>query len=208
MSAAVSACLSGSLGQIRRGNAHCCGVTAYDIKDPQVKCCAGTLHAVAGGREAQCCVSTLQTAPEQRVCCSSEAMAVLYSAKVGFGCCGHLYYNSSLWSCCAGRLSPGPQPGRHRREKVKVHIGTVESVSPFSIVFTSVLRIRGSSSVVTPLASPHTLHTPDHCSAPGLAPGRSYFFDDVNVFTDSNHDSVLQSLHFIISKCHRPVTNI
>ncbi|XP_034404648.1 galaxin [Cyclopterus lumpus] len=208
---------------LRQGNTHCCGVKAYNIKDPQMKCCAGTLHTVPIGREAQCCGSTLQTAPKQNVCCLSEDMEVLYSAKMGFGCCGHLYYNSSLWSCCAGTLSPAPQPGCHRREKVKesillslnnlneedlcdeMQIGTVDSVSLHGIAFNSVLTIHGRSAIVIPLASPHILQTPDHCSVPKLVLGKSYFFDKVNVFTDSNHDSILQSLHFIISKCYRPL---
>ncbi|XP_068577054.1 uncharacterized protein si:ch211-195m9.3 [Cebidichthys violaceus] len=207
---------------LRKENTHCCGVKAYNIKDPLMKCCTGTLHNLTIGHEAQCCGSILQTAPN--VCCLSEDMEVLYSAKMGFGCCGHLYYNTSLWSCCAGKLSPVPQPGQHRSEKIKeskllsvnnlneadlcdeMQIGTVESVSLHGIMFNNVWRIHGRQAIMKPLALPHILQTPDHCSTLKLVPGKSYFFDKVNVFTDFSHDSILHSLHSIISKCYRPVT--
>lgn len=55
----------------------------------------------------------------QDVCCTSEDKELLYSAKTGFKCCGHLYYNTSLWSCCAERLGPEQQPGHHRHMMVK-----------------------------------------------------------------------------------------
>ncbi|XP_031717063.1 uncharacterized protein LOC116391008 [Anarrhichthys ocellatus] len=198
---------------LRKENTHCGGVKAYNIKDPLMKCCAGTLYNLTVGHE-----------EHKNVCCSSEDMEVLYSVKVRFGCCGHLYYNTSLWSCCAGKLSPVPQPGQHHSEKIKeskllsvnnlnetvlcgkMQIGTVESVSLHGIMFNSVLRIHGRKAFVRPLASPHLLQTPDYCSTPKLVRGKSYFFDEVNVFTDFNHDSILESLHFIISKCYRPVT--
>ncbi|KAK9520895.1 hypothetical protein VZT92_020754 [Zoarces viviparus] len=217
---ATAASKSDSNRHLRNENIHFCGVKAYNIKDPLMKCCAGTLYNLTVGHEEQCCGSILQTA--QNVCCSSEDMEVLYSAKTSFGCCGHLYYNTSLWSCCAGKLSPVPQPGQHRSETVKellsvnnlnesalcdeMQIGTVECVSRHGITFNSVWRIHGRNASVIPLASPHVLQIPDYCSTPKLVPGKSYFFAKDNVFTDFNHDSILQSLYFIIYKCYRPVT--
>ncbi|XP_062417611.1 uncharacterized protein si:ch211-195m9.3 [Pungitius pungitius] len=151
-------------------------------------------------------------------------MEVLYSAKTGFECCGHLYYNSSLWSCCAGTLRPVPQPGKYLSENItkesillslgnlkktdlctKLQVGIVESVFLPSIVFNSVVEIHGWNASVTPLPSPHILKTAtDSCSNPKLVPGKSYFFDKVkgHVFIDFNHDSILQSIYFIISKCY------
>ncbi|KAF1394070.1 hypothetical protein PFLUV_G00022680 [Perca fluviatilis] len=208
----------------KKENTHCCGGKAYNIKDPQMKCCAGTLHNLTllrrSGHDVQCCGSILQT--PHNVCCSSEDKEVLYSAKRGFGCCGHLYYNVSLWSCCAGKLSPVPKVGQHQSVMIKesrllsvnnlnetdlcdeMQIGTVESVSQDSIMFSNVLKIHGRNATVKPLASPHILETPDRCSSPKLIPGNSYFFDEVKVFTDFNHNSILQSLYFILSKCYRP----
>lgn len=40
---------------------YCCGVQAYNLKNRQMKCCAGTLYNLAlFGHEAQCCGSILQ----------------------------------------------------------------------------------------------------------------------------------------------------
>ncbi|XP_042343372.1 galaxin [Plectropomus leopardus] len=196
-------------------NTHCCGVAAYNIKDPLKKCCAGTLYNLTIGHEAQCCGTILKTS-NQSVCCSSEDKVVLYSTKTGFGCCGHLYYNSSLWSCCAGKLSPVRRPSKTiietrllsvnnlKEEDLcnTIHIGTVERVSLSSIMFKAALKIHGRNATVTPLASPYILRH-DRCSSPKLTPGKSYFFNEVNVFADVNHDSTHQSLHFIFSKCYR-----
>ncbi|XP_029302626.1 uncharacterized protein LOC115017986 isoform X2 [Cottoperca gobio] len=186
----------------KKENTHCCGVKAYNIKDPRMKCCAWALHTLTIGHEGQCCGSILQTS--MNVCCSSEDEEVLYSAKTGYRCCGHRYYNPSLWSCCAGKLSPVQQPRQNESERVKVRIGTLESVSPHSIMFGNVLKIHGRNGIVTHMASPQILKTPDRCSFPKLIPGNNYLFDEVNVFADFQHNSILQSLHFIISKCHRP----
>nr|XP_040044088.1 uncharacterized protein si:ch211-195m9.3 isoform X2 [Gasterosteus aculeatus aculeatus] len=198
---------------------HFCGSKAYDIKDPGMKCCAGTLHNLTQVPEAQCCGSILQNKPN--VCCLSEHMEVLYSNKTKFECCGHLYYNTSLWSCCAGTLSAVPPRGQHPKSILrslgnlnetdlcgKLQVGIVERDGLNGIVFNSVLIIHGRNGSVIPRSGLHTLSTgTDGCSNAKLVPGKSYFFDDVkvNVFTDLNHDSILQSIYFIISKCH---TNI
>lgn len=83
-------------------------------------------------------------------------------------------------------------------------IRTVESVSLHSIVFSSVLEVDGRGGTVRALPSPSFMEIPDHCSYPKVIPGKTYFFDEVNVFIDFNHDSILQSLHFILSKCYCP----
>ncbi|XP_051255078.1 uncharacterized protein si:ch211-195m9.3 isoform X2 [Dicentrarchus labrax] len=195
-------------------NMQCCGVKAYNISNHQMKCCAGTLYNLTSlGTDihtARCCGSLLQKA--QDVCCSHEDKELLYSAKTRFRCCGHLYYNTSLWSCCADKLSPLHQPGHHQNKMIlslnnlnetdlckEMLIGTVDSVSLHSIVFRSVLKIHGRTMI--PLPSPHILKKPDRCNFPKLIHGKTYFFNEVNVFTDFNHDSILQSFHFITSKC-------
>nr|XP_046246198.1 galaxin-like [Scatophagus argus] len=202
-------------------NMFCCEVRAYNIENQQMKCCAGTLYNMTLfstlGYEARCCGSILQK-PEE-ICCMGEDKEVLYSAKTGFRCCGHLYYNTSLWSCCTGNLSPLDQPGYHHNKTInesrlesinnlnetdlckEMLIGIVESVCQYSIVFSSVLKIHEKESIVKPLESPYILQTPNLCSLPKLIPGKTYFFDGVNFFIDSNHDSILKSLHFIIFKC-------
>ncbi|XP_019222673.1 uncharacterized protein LOC102080642 isoform X1 [Oreochromis niloticus] len=211
---------------LKSENIHCCGVKAYNIKDPQMKCCAGTLYNLTSldkhGGDAQCCGSILQK--PQDICCSSEDKEVLYSAEIGFRCCGHLYYNTTLWSCCAGGLRRIREPGQDQRKMIngsrllsvnnlnkidlckEMHIGTVESVSLQSIVFRSVLKVHGMEAKVKALPFPYILERDDRCSSPKLIAGKTYYFNKVNVFIDFNHDSVLQSLHFIISKCSSQVT--
>ncbi|XP_063348558.1 uncharacterized protein LOC134640578 [Pelmatolapia mariae] len=211
---------------LKSENIHCCGVKAYNIKDPQMKCCAGTLYNLTSldkhGGNAQCCGSILQK-PED-ICCSSEDKEMLYSAKTGFRCCGHLYYNTTLWSCCAGGLRRIHETGQDQRKMIngsrllsvnnlnkidlckEMHIGTVESVSLKSIVFRSVLKVHGMEAKVKALPFPYILERDDRCSSPKLIAGKTYYFNKVNVFIDFNHDSVFQSLHFIISKCSSQIT--
>ncbi|CAJ1065409.1 uncharacterized protein si:ch211-195m9.3 isoform X3 [Xyrichtys novacula] len=203
-------------------NLHCCGVQAYNIKDRLKKCCAGTLYNLMSGQSAddvQCCGSILKKTSD--VCCRSEDKELLYSAKLGFRCCGESYYNASLWSCCAGRLYNKPE--QHQRKLSKesgllslnnlaevdlcgeMYIGIVDSVSPHSVVFSSVVKIHGWNSTVEHLTSTHYLRMHDYCGFPKLTPGETYFFNNKHhIFTDFNHDSIYQSLQFIISKCYRP----
>ncbi|XP_067450897.1 uncharacterized protein si:ch211-195m9.3 isoform X2 [Thunnus thynnus] len=210
----------------------CCGIKAYDIKDPQMKCCAGRLYNLTSigeqGHDEQCCGSILHNSSSVKsVCCSSEDNEVLYSIKTGFRCCGHLYYNSTLWSCFAGKLSPVSQLCAESRLLSlnnlnetdlckEMYIGTVESVSLVTVVFRNVLKIHGRNGTVKPLAFPHFLKIPDHYNSTKLIPGKTYFFHDstklipgktyvfhnVNFFADFKHHSDLQSLDFIFSKCY------
>ncbi|XP_008303048.1 uncharacterized protein LOC103374703 [Stegastes partitus] len=203
----------------KREDLVCCGVKAYNVKDPKMKCCAGTLydltHLGTHGRDAKCCGSVLQNPQNQDVCCSSEDEAVLYSRNEGFGCCGHLYFSSSLWSCCAGMLRP-----RHKQQSEmnecsllsvnnmndeelcqQIYIGIVESVSLNSILFTNVLKLKGRRGKVQPVAVPRMLTTPNRCNTTKLTVGKFYFFDDVGVFADFNHDTELQALFFLFIKC-------
>ncbi|TKS80995.1 Calmodulin [Collichthys lucidus] len=85
----------------------------------------------------------------------------------------------------------------------EILIGIVASVSPHqrSIAFNNVLKIHGRNGTLTPLASPHILNTPDRCNFPKVTPGKTYFFDRVNMYIDFNHDSILQSIHFIFTTC-------
>ncbi|XP_005471063.1 galaxin isoform X1 [Oreochromis niloticus] len=192
----------------KAGNDHCCGVKAYNITDPKMKCCAGTLHRLtAATANGECCGSILYT---EGVCCLSEDKEVFYSAKTDFRCCGHLYYNTSLWSCCAGKLRPRKSGVFHNSTILSLNklnqtqlcnpikIGTVESVSQHSIVFSSLLEINGQIASLKPLDWHYSWNKP---YLPELTPGKTYFFNDDNVFIDFNHDSLLQSIRFIISKC-------
>ncbi|XP_047449303.1 uncharacterized protein si:ch211-195m9.3 [Mugil cephalus] len=198
-------------------NSYCCGVHAYNIKDPHMKCCAGTLYNLTVTTHMQCCGSVLHNTTNQ-VCCRSEGQEVLYSAMKKFECCGHHYYNTTLWSCCGGRLIPKTKhespPTTHELRLLSVNnlvnyekdhcneifIGTVESVSPESVVFNNVLRINGRNATVQALPL-RIMEKRDHCRLPKLIRGKSYFFDKYTVFTNVNPGFIYQALHYIVSKC-------
>lgn len=84
-----------------------------------------------------------------------------------------------------------------------VKIGTLESLSPKNMVFSSVLKINGTIATIEPGNLISILNQTDPCSIPKLVPGRTYFFTDENFITGFNHDSFLETLHFIMSKCFR-----
>ncbi|GLD68750.1 uncharacterized protein AKAME5_002006300 [Lates japonicus] len=73
-------------------------------------------------------------------------------------------------------------------------------LSQDSIVFNYGVIIYGKNATVKPLPSPYILKT-GGCNSPEPIPGKAYFFDESDVYTDFNHDSIFKSLHFIISKC-------
>ncbi|XP_038154492.1 galaxin isoform X2 [Cyprinodon tularosa] len=203
----------------RMKNIYCCGGHAYNISDPSHKCCDGTLYTLKREEEndMQCCGSKLLNITSHEVCCISEDYALSYQARKNFKCCGHQYYNQSLWSCCAGKLSPLHHKTICKSSITKesklqlvnnlnkaqlcneLYIGVVESVSQNSTVFSSVLKINGTNVTVEP--NVFTLNAANQCNFLRLTAGKTYFFNRVDVFTDFNHESVLQSLHFILSKC-------
>ncbi|KAM4742701.1 uncharacterized protein FYW61_001428 [Anableps anableps] len=205
----------------RAKHIRCCGVQAYNISDQLQKCCEGTLYNLTSEEDGdmQCCGSVLLNVTNQEVCCTSEDQSMSYPATEGFQCCGHHYYNPALWSCCAGKLSPVYRKTTHISPTMKgkesrlqlvnslnktqlcseLFIGVVESVSQSSTVFSNVLKIKGKEAIVEP--DVFILETPDQCKFLRLTAGKIYFFNHFDIFTDFNHESVLQSLHFILSKC-------
>ncbi|XP_029923043.1 galaxin isoform X2 [Myripristis murdjan] len=220
----------------RAENTQCYGVQAYNISNPQMRCCAGMLYNLSTvgstGGELQCCGSILMSKTSgnaqglPKVCCMSQDLELLYTEQPGFSCCGHHYYNTSLWSCCAGRLSPtnksrGRASGASKVPRLisvdnlnkttlctKLRLGTVESVSiennMATVVFSSVFEIYVTNGTMTVLPSHHVLNVTDHCGALPLICGNTYLWDEVNLhfLTRCNFHSPFQLLHFILSRCH------
>ncbi|KAM4742515.1 uncharacterized protein FYW61_001318 isoform 2-T2 [Anableps anableps] len=58
----------------------------------------------------QCCGTI--ALEDKEVCCETETESVVYHKREGFECCGHHYYNSSLWLCNATKLEGKHKP-RH-----------------------------------------------------------------------------------------------
>lgn len=74
----------------------------------------------------------------QEVCCTGEEQSLFYPAKDGFQCCGHQYYDSTLWSCCVGKLSPVHHQITHIRPTPKGHC-SAENMEPEKWNFSSQL---------------------------------------------------------------------
>ncbi|XP_055082082.1 uncharacterized protein si:ch211-195m9.3 [Periophthalmus magnuspinnatus] len=179
----------------------------------------GSLYNVTS-KPALCCGSRLQK--KEETCCISESRQLLYSAKKGLQCCGHLYYNRSLWSCCLGKLSPW-QPNQtsskrqtkgspllsimnQEKQKLcnKVNLGKVESVSVHSIVFSNVLKVYPKGGLVYFEArGVMSSKDPGKCILPELTTGKVYFFSRTKVFVNLDHKTVFEALYFIISTCQQ-----
>ncbi|XP_051513039.1 galaxin-like isoform X2 [Myxocyprinus asiaticus] len=87
----------------------CCGSEAYDPNDKSLRCCSGHLYITRLGGKAECCGTLLLEDNTNQTCCSSTSHAMLYETQPKHMCCGNYYYNTSLWSCCAGHLKPTPK---------------------------------------------------------------------------------------------------
>ena len=91
----------------------CCGTKDYNYSDLQLKCCHGILYNLTvlgwNPQKAQCCGSLLlkeRSNSTQECCISSQGRSLAYKAQPGLSCCGHHYYNTSLWSCISESLFP------------------------------------------------------------------------------------------------------
>ncbi|XP_048836470.1 galaxin-like [Brienomyrus brachyistius] len=188
----------------RSGELECCGAHAYNVSDPSQKCCSGQIYKGRSGT-AQCCGKLLVEDPNTQQCCSSSQLQLLYSKQLGFSCCGHQFYNSSLYSCCEEKLQ-----GRHHHNlssaagdigqcsvhpdlgsvsaslrlcNSSIYIGTLKVTwqdgSERHIEMTSVSSINfnhtRSRYNIKPASNP-LMAVVDHCSCPHLDQGREYLW--------------------------------
>ncbi|XP_035381362.1 uncharacterized protein si:ch211-195m9.3 isoform X2 [Electrophorus electricus] len=200
----------------------CCGLDAYSPSTPGYKCCAGHLHDLKGLKdqsEAECCGPLLLRKKQQ--CCYSTEKTLVYEVQDGHSCCGHWYYNMSLWRCCAGKLFPLTNDswvGQRQEFRLLPHLsdyntsticrekmllGTVvsEAVNQAfrSVVLMDVLYV--SNTTITPQRH-HEVSSLDHCSFPLLEPGRPYLWR----FNGSQYEPIanvpdVAALHSILSHC-------
>ncbi|XP_076850658.1 uncharacterized protein LOC143500412 isoform X2 [Brachyhypopomus gauderio] len=202
----------------------CCGHHAYNPRDSGYKCCSGHLHDIRGWEnqsEAQCCGSVLLSKKKQ--CCHSTEQTVPYEVLEGHSCCGHLYYDMSLWRCCAGHLTPltkelqGGQQQEFKslpplsdynisaicREKMLLRTVVSEAVNQTfrSVVLTEVLYIwNTTTNTIATLGGQLEVSSLDHCSFPFLESGRTYLWsqdEPIARITD-----VVSALHYILTHCH------
>ncbi|KAG8001993.1 hypothetical protein GBF38_012304, partial [Nibea albiflora] len=176
-------------------------------------------------KKTECCL--YNTSPEihplnsskcELRCGPTNNKKILKRISIDHVCCGPNKQYNKKTECCLYNTSPEIHPlNSSKCEPIlrtmdnltetllceEIHIGIVASVSQhqLSIAFNNVLKIHGKSGTVTSLASPQILKTPDRCNFPKVSPGKTYFFIQDHMYTDFNHDSILQSIHFIFTKC-------
>ncbi|XP_037395761.1 usherin-like isoform X1 [Pygocentrus nattereri] len=173
----------------------CCGSHAYNASSGTHMCCSGHLHDLTNLKnkeEAECCGPVLLTNKKEQQCCHSAEKSLVYKTQPGHSCCGHWYYNMSMWSCCAGQLTSKPTHAKIGELKFirplldfsksaickwPVLLGTVQSVAVKQnkrfVVLKEALEVNttvkscGNSLEVGPL---------DHCLFPVLELGRTYLW--------------------------------
>ncbi|XP_052008635.1 galaxin isoform X2 [Xyrauchen texanus] len=186
-------CCNGHRHSRLNGN-FCCGSEAYDPYNQfQMRCCSGHLYNITHlGGKAECCGTLLLEDNTNQTCCSSTSHDMIYEIQPKHLCCGHDYYNTSLWSCCAGHLKPTPKTNisltEHRLKPLmelipdicnkSVLFGKVESVALDNyrnIVLRVIARmhVKSAGDIKNPLVNV----TLDHCNSPALELGMTYLWE-------------------------------
>ncbi|XP_062860365.1 galaxin [Trichomycterus rosablanca] len=196
----------------------CCGSHAYDPSEH--KCCAGHLHPTTDPK-AECCGSVLLTDLSEQRCCSSDEKALVYKTQINHSCCGHWYYNVTLWSCCVQQLIPGPQnnsvkgflslrpPTDYSISTIcnnKVFVGTVQSEAVKKtrreIVLTDVMNVRDTRVIFK--NNTLIVEDLDHCSLPLLKKGGTYLWKETSDMTYEPMSTVgdlASVLHTLLNLC-------
>nr|XP_055029561.1 galaxin isoform X1 [Misgurnus anguillicaudatus]XP_055029562.1 galaxin isoform X1 [Misgurnus anguillicaudatus] len=188
-----------------------CGSKVYDHESS--RCCSGHLYnitQVAG--KAECC-GNLLLKDENQTCCSSTSHALVYETKDNHLCCGHYYYNKSLWSCCAGHLKPTPKTDNSTGEyPLKPLTDLIPDMCNKTAVFGKVESVALDQNqryvifrVVEDVSLSHCerlVHvTLDHCDTPALEEGMTYLWDSqkfkpISLPVDPTYDN-----HMFLAAC-------
>ncbi|KAL7857499.1 hypothetical protein SRHO_G00163980 [Serrasalmus rhombeus] len=204
----------------------CCGSHTYNVSAGKHICCSGHLHKLThlqNYEEAGCCGPLLLSSKEQQ-CCHSAENTLVYKIQPGHSCCGHWYYNMSLWSCCAGHLIPKPTHGSQAKmEESKlirplldyskssicnkpVLLGRVASVAVKHngrfVVLKEVLEVNATD--VTSCRNSLEVGPLDHCLFPALKLGRTYLWTKNTLNKYEPLASVIglnTPIHTILSLC-------
>ncbi|XP_058606769.1 galaxin-like isoform X1 [Onychostoma macrolepis] len=184
-------CCNGHSHNKKNGN-FCCGSEVYDHHNQFLRCCSGHLYNLTHLRgKAECCGSLLLQYDNQ-TCCSSSTNSILYDTKQNHSCCGHYYYKTSLWSCCAERLKPTPKPNSSPAEyRLKpltdlipemcnktVFFGKVESVTLENDLRHVVLKVVWKVKSENFIKDPWLYVSLDHCSSPATDNGMTYLWEE------------------------------
>ncbi|KAI4891383.1 hypothetical protein NFI96_025940 [Prochilodus magdalenae] len=182
----------------------CCGFNAYSPSAGKHKCCSGNLHDMKDKGEAGCCGSLLLTDMRNQQCCHSTQKTLVYKSLPGHSCCGHWYYNMSIWSCCAGQLIPTPTNSSAGTQAWAedfilrpltdydfsaictrtVMLGTVQSSAVKGnqrfVVLANALKIQGKRGIVKAQDNSFLVGPLEHCSTPPLEQDRTYLWKKIS----------------------------
>ncbi|KAF7218882.1 galaxin [Nothobranchius furzeri] len=91
----------------------CCCIKNQPLVQPRSNntcCCEKNLTKYTNATTETQCVGQPEKSSNKTsnptICCNSTVQREFYTKMEGFNCCGHHYYNSSLWTCYLGRLTP------------------------------------------------------------------------------------------------------
>ncbi|CAM4584041.1 unnamed protein product [Leuciscus chuanchicus] len=177
-------CCNGHSHSKKNGN-FCCGSDVYDHHKEFMKCCSGHLRRTHHEVRAECCGNLLLMNKTSQICCSSSTHAVLYDTKPNHHCCGHYYYNTSLWSCCAEHLKPTPSPNSsHAQDGLKPLMDLIPDICNNTVFFGKVESVALGTfkrhillKVVNVIEDPWLNVSLDHCSSPSLEIGMTYLWE-------------------------------
>ncbi|XP_077050720.1 uncharacterized protein LOC143700869 isoform X2 [Siphateles boraxobius] len=181
-------CCNGHSYNKTNGN-FCCGSNVYDHHKKFMKCCSGHLYNLDKYKvKAECCGNLLLINKTNQICCSSSTHAILYDTKPNHYCCGHYYYNTSLWSCCAEHLKPTPSPNSsHTVDRLKPLMDLIPDICSKTVFFGKVESVALGTcdrhivlKVVSVVEEPWLNVSLDHCSSPALENGMTYLWEKNN----------------------------
>ncbi|XP_056334307.1 galaxin isoform X2 [Danio aesculapii] len=215
----IHICCNGHRHYKKNGN-FCCGSKVYDHHNSSLRCCSDHLYSTSGG-EVECCGNLLLEKNKNQICCSSSTLAIKYVTKSNHHCCGHYYYNTSIWSCCAEHLKPTPEchtPLADYRPKPlmelipdicnkTVFLGKVESMtlntSRRHVLLQVVWQVNLKLGNVTKDSWLHVFM--DHCSTPVIENGMIYLWEKKgDVYKPLSHPVDLASdIHMFYFLCYQ-----
>ncbi|XP_067275193.1 galaxin [Pseudorasbora parva] len=189
----------------------CCGSEVYDHNNASMKCCSGHLYNL-GRLGGECCGNLLLENNSKKTCCSSSNHAILYDNRTNHRCCGHYYYNTSLWSCCAEHLQPTPNhKSAHVENRLQPLMDLIPGICKKNVLFGKVESLALNMThrlidlkVVIVDKNPWLQVSMDHCSTPALENGMTYLWEKTNHGYKPLSISVdpVSDIHMFYAVCH------
>ncbi|XP_051726940.1 galaxin-like isoform X2 [Ctenopharyngodon idella] len=202
-------CCNGHSHNKKYGN-FCCGSDVYNPHNESMGCCSGHLYNKS---EKECCGNLLLEHNSNKICCSSSTHAMLYDTKPNHFCCGHYYYNASLWSCCAEHLKPTPSHNSvHAEYRLKPLTDLIPDICKKTVLFGKVESVALDKQhrlvvlkVVNVFKDSWHNESLDHCRTPALENGMTYLWENTNNGYKPVSIPVekISDIHMFYTVCHQ-----